>query len=422
MRLSRADVIALLIALGAAVAGLAVWNHGTVTLGLTLVSDGETVTVHDVTPGSLADRYRFEPGMTILDLETTDGSSVDRGEPITDLEYGVIEELYWPDWEFGLGTVGGPLEPIQTPDEIRLPTEAVEPARIGVAIGGYYSPQDRWLESSASINRTVAESQLRGSIWVSGLTLLFAVVVWRLLAHGVAGSIAREHSVKVAASVAVPGLILPVIQAGTAAGVAAGFLAPAAAALVLGLSLARLHPEKQWVQTAAAGALIAAALAAALVGRYLTSQFLSSEDPWTILLVVGSISALPAAVAASTRDRTTRERASLVSLGLVPLAAGTLVVVVQDPFAGGPVWPSVFVALLLGWHLLPIERAAAIADSGLSRLRSIEPRDVVDTSSGSHRTANVTVAIYEPLVSAAFRDALTLGLFGLVVFFGLFRG
>ncbi len=401
-------MLALLIALGAAIAGIAVWNHGTVTLGMTLASDGETVTVHDVTPGGLADRYRFEPGMTILDIATTDGRDVARGEPISNLEHGVIDELYWSTWDLGFGSVGGPLEPVESPpEELRLPIEAVAPSRIAVAVGGYYSPEEGWIESMASIDRSFAEFELSGSIWVAGLTLLFAVVVWRLLAHGLAGPFGRQHAPVVAITVAVPGFILPVVQAGTAAGVAAGFLVPAAAALVLGLSLARHHPESQWIQTAMAGALVAAALVAALVVRYVGSQFLSSDDPGTILVLVGAIGATPGAVAAAARGRSMRERASLLSLGLVPVAAASLIV--QERFAGGPIWPSVLVAVLLGWHVLPIERVVGVVGGGLARVRSTAP------------TATTSVGVHESLVSAGFRDALTAALFGLVVFFGLFR-
>ena len=151
MRLTRADVLALLIALGAAIAGGVVWANGTVTLGLTLDDDGETVAVFDVTPGGLADRNRFEPGMTIIDLATTDGSEVERGEPIdfTEgslyLDYGASEY----GWSFPWSSVGGPLR--EPPDEIRLPTEAVESSRIAAAVGGYYSPEDRYLETTAWI-------------------------------------------------------------------------------------------------------------------------------------------------------------------------------------------------------------------------------------------------------------------------------
>jgi signal transduction histidine kinase len=412
MRVSRADVLALLIALGAAIAGIAVWANGTVTLGMTLTSDGETVTVHDVTPGGLADRSDFIPGISILDLATTDGRDVERGDPLEYIEGWVHGEMYWPGSDFGFGTVGNPLE--AQPDEIRPPIEAVEPARIGMAVGGYYSPEERYLDAYAWIDRSFAEFQLSGSIWIAGLTLLFAIVVWRLLAHGLAGPIARQHALVVAVAAAVPGLVLPVVQAGTAAGVAAGFLVPAAAALVLGVSLARHHPESQWVQTGIVGSLVAAALVAALVTRYLGSSFLSSNDPGTILVVIGSIGVAPAAIAASAAGRRLRERASLLSLGLVPIAA--VMLVVQERFAGAPIWPSALVALLLGWYLLPIERVVGVVAGGLSRVRSTAP---ATRSTTTDQQPHVT--IHEPLVSTAFRDALTIALFALVVLFGLVR-
>ena len=412
MRVSRADALALLIALGAALAGIVVWNHGTVTLGMTLTSDGETVTVYDVTPGGLADRHRFEPGMTILDLRTTDGRDVARGEPITRWEGGWVQQLYWPAWELGFGSVGGPLDPAEPSKEIRLPIEAVAPSRIATAIGGYYVPEDRWIESVAAIDRSLAEVQLAGSIWVAGLTLLFAVVVWRLLAHGLAGQFGRQHALVVAVAIAVPGLVLPVVEAGTTAGVAAGFSVPGVAALILGLSLARHHPDPQWVKTARAGAFVAAALLAALVARYLSSQFLSGNDPGTILALVGAIAMTPAIVAASAAGHSMRERASLMSLGLVPGAAASLVV--QDRFAGAPIWPGVLVALLLGWYVLPIERIAGIAGGTFAGVRATAGTVRAPTS-----TTAPAAGTHETLVSAGFRDSLTAALFGLVVFFGL---
>ena len=63
---------------------------------------------------------------------------------------------------------------------------------------------------------------------------LLGAVLWRLLAHGLAGDIGRQNSLVVGAAVATPFLILPVVHVGTAAGIAAGYLLPAAAALVVG--------------------------------------------------------------------------------------------------------------------------------------------------------------------------------------------
>ncbi len=344
--------------------------------------------------------------MTILDLTTTDGRDVPRGEPIDALQGGTLEELYWsipiPYACDPFGSCGGPLE--QPPDELRLPIEAVASERIESAIGGYYAPEEDWIEASAAINRSFAEFELGQSIWIGGLGLLFAILIWRLLVHGLAGPFARQHALAVAAAVAVPGLILPVVQVGTPAGVGAGFLVPGTAAVILGGALARHHPEPAWVQTAIAGALVAAALVAAVVVRYLSSQFLG-DDAGTILLLIGAIGVAPAVVAASASGRGVRERASLLSLGLVPVAAAMLVV--HDPATGGPIWPSILVALLLGWYVLPFERALSFFGAGLSRVRSITPAD------------SRTVTIHEPLVSAAFRDALTVVLFALVVLFGL---
>jgi signal transduction histidine kinase len=409
MRLSRADIAALLVALGAAIAGVVVWNHGTVSLGLTLRSAGETVTVFDVTSGGLADRQGFEPGMTIVDLTTVDGKDVERGQPIDITEGAAIYEHGWPIWEDVFGTVGGPLE--EPPTEIRLPVEAVPAANIATAVGGYYSPEEQYLDASAWIDRALEEALLSGSIWVAALALGFAIVVWRLLAHGLAGPFAKEHALVVAVAVAVPGLILPVIQAGTPLGVAAGFLLPGAAALVVGLSLARHHPEGQWVQTGIVGAVVAAGLAAALVVRYVSSQFLSANDPDMILLVIGAIGVTPAAVAASAPGRSLRDRASLLSLGLVPAAAALLVV--QQRFGGAPIWPSILVVALLGWYALPLDRAFALVGGGVSRVRSIAP-------TGSANPAGPGIVVHEPIVSAGLRDMLTIAIFGLVVLFGLF--
>ncbi len=84
----------------------------------------------------------------------------------------------------------------------------------------------------------------------------------------------REHAVLLAAAVPTPFLVGPLVQAGSPIGIYAGYLVPAAALLVLGLTLARRHPEPTWARTGTAAALGAAGLAAALVVRYMTSPTL----------------------------------------------------------------------------------------------------------------------------------------------------
>jgi signal transduction histidine kinase len=396
MRLSRADILALLIGLAAAVTGLVVWNHGTVDLGMTLASDGEVVTVADVTPGGNAERNGFFPGMTILELTTTDGSEVELGEPIVSVAGGEIApDLPMSPWWERVGLSPG--------TDYRLPVEAVDTDRIATAVGGDVSPEEGMIYAYAAIDRAFVEFQLDQSIWVAGIGLLVAALVWRLLAHGLAGPMGRRHALVVASAVAVPGLILPAVQVGTPAGVAAGFLVPAAVALVLGVSMARRNLDGQWLQTALAASLVAAALATTLVVRYMAGPTLSTTDPGMIVLLIAAVGVVPAAIAAFARQRGARERASLLSIGLVPGAAATLMLGARG---FEPIVPLLLVTMLLGWYLLPIERVAAFAGEGFSRVRSDAP-------------AAPAMPIHEPIVTASFRDVLTIILFGIVVLYGL---
>ena len=52
---------------------------------------------------------------------------------------------------------------------------------------------------------------------------------------------------------ATPFLVLPMILAGTAPGIAAGYLIPAAGSLLVGLAVVRRHPDRSWRQTAMSG-------------------------------------------------------------------------------------------------------------------------------------------------------------------------
>jgi signal transduction histidine kinase len=421
MRLSRADVLALLIVLGAAITGVVVWNHGTVDLGMTLrvtdgaelgynpIPEGPIVIVDDVTPGGLADRNGFWPGMRIIGLTRTDGAPVASGEPLDP----VTEYCYEPEdslscesqeafpWEPGMeGHVEGPVSGYE------VPIEAAPKDLIATAVAGDVDVQTEWVYGYASLERSWLEYSLDQSIWGAVVGLLAAVLVWRFLAHGLAGPIGRQHALVIASAVAVPGLIRPAVEVGTPAGIAAGLLVPAAAALVLGISLARHHPEDSWVQTARAGALVAAALAVVLVVQSLTSQSLS-RDLGLAMLTVAAIGVAPAAVAAAAAIGA-RERASLVTLGLVPGTA--LILNGRD----GPELVLAFslVALLVGWYVLPFERVAALVGGSLSRVRSTAPA----TTPITHDSVAV---VNEPVVPSAVRDVLTIALFAVVVVYSL---
>jgi len=410
MRLSRADLIALLIALGAAVTGLVAWNHGTVDLGLTLQSDGERVWVLDVTPGGNAERNGFYPRMSIIGLTRTDGRAVALGEPMESTPgHEDLEPVPWAypgeAWEYS-GPVPWGFD--GSAEGFRLPVETVPKDLIAGVAAGEVGVEENWVYTFASMDRRWLEFSVNQSLWIAGLGLLAAAIVWRVLTHGLAGPFGRKHALVVASAVAIPGLIVPAVQVGTPAGIAAGFLAPTAVALILGLSLARHHPEPQWVQTAVAASLVGAVLAVVLVVRSLTSPNLSPGDSGTTLLMIAAIGAAPAAVAASTPSLGLRQRASFLSLGLVPASAATLMV--QGLF--DPIWPIILVATLIGWYVLPIERAVGLVGGGLSRVRSTAP-------AVPNASAAPTLVVHAPLVSAQFRDMLTLALFALVVFFGL---
>jgi signal transduction histidine kinase len=408
MRLSRADLIALLIALGAAIAGVVVWNHGTVDLGMTLVSDGERVRVHDVTPDGNAARAYMYPGMAIIEIVTTDGSDVERGEELGAGLGSAFVADYFP-WQ--LDNFRG--ESIVLEGDDRWPVEAVPSRRIAMA---YAAEVATWEElgeeyveiyNSGMIDRSLLEFELQQSIWISALGLLFGALVWRLLAHGLAGSFGRDHALVVGAAIAVPALINPVIEVGTPAGIAAGFLVPTAVALVLGLSMARLHPEQQWVQTAMIGSVVAAALAAVLVLRQLTSPSLGGGDHSTLFALIAAITVVPAAITALGPGRQLREQVSLGSLALTPVAALTFIL----PLTPAIVLPMILLAVLIGWQVLPLERAFAALGRGFG---------VVGGGFDRMRSRSATVAAPpEQTIHPQTRDVLTLGLFAIVTFFGI---
>ncbi len=349
--------------------------------------------------------------MRIIDLTTTDGSEVERGEPLGAAFHGAMEPQPLGGWDYLFGSVGAELGTYGS--TYRPPVEAVEPALIRTAVGGELveeGVEEAWVGIFAAIDRSWLEFELGQSIWVAALALLFGAIVWRALVHGFAGPFGREHALVVGAAVAVPGLLVPAIQAGTAPGIAAGLLVPAAVALVVGLSLARHHPEPQWVRTAKAASIVAAALAAVVAVRYVTAPVLSQGEGGTVLVLIAAIGGVPAALAAAAKGRATRERVSLLSLGLVPAAAATLLAGPRIE----PIWPIVLVAILLGWYALPFERVLAALGGGLSRVRSTAP-------AGPPAPAAPAVVIHESIVAAPIRDVLTATLFGIVVLFGLFR-
>ena len=397
MSIGRRDLFALVLAVGAAAASIVVWNHGTVDIGMTLRTDGDRVVVADVTPDGNAERNGFYPGSPLLDLTTTDGRDVQRGEPIgRNLDGTAIPGELMP-WEY-LGPIGAELQTYER--DYRLPIEAVDSARIATAVAGDLdgAMESGWINAYASIDRGFLEFLLQQSIWLGALGIVVGVAIWRVLAHGVGGPVGRQHALLLGTAAATPFLLVPVVQVGTPIGIVAGYLVPAALALMLGFSLAREHPDRSWAQTGVAAAVVAAGLLVTFVIRYLTSPALAPNDRGAILALIAAIAVVPAAVTAMATARVV-ERARLLSMALVPIAAMTVGVSTPEP-----VLPVVLLTGLVGWQLLPMERGLAAIGQTLEHARP------------SRLTATDT----EPVL-ATWRDRFTLGLFGLVVLFGVFQ-
>lgn len=395
MSLSRRDLLALLIALAAGVGSVTLWAFGRIDIGMTLRAEDGRVYVADVTPDGNAARNGFQPRLgMILDLTTVDGAAVARGEPLETPATGVPSGEQ-PQWWQLVGNVGSDL--IMLDPQHRPPAEAVASDNLASAVAGWVDPDtgEAWI--SATIQRTEAEYQLSQSIWLAALGLLLGIGVWRFLVHGLGGPFGREHAILMAATTATPFLGAPMVQAGYPAAIYAGFLLPAAALLVVGLTLVRRHPERAWVQTGTAAAVGAAGLALALVVRHMTSPILTPDDRGIILLVIMAIGVVPAVISAIGVPAR-RDRGRQLSLSLVPAAAITAGL----PTFPDPLLPAVLISGLLGWQLAPLERAWAAA---ARRLRLLRP-------------ASLRGADADPTV-ARWRDLLTVGLLGLVAAIGV---
>jgi signal transduction histidine kinase len=401
MSITRSDLVALVLAIAAGIAGVAVWANGTVTLGMALDFDGQFVRVLDVTPDGNAHRNYWSPGTQVIEIQTVDGSSVARGETIGEVMGDPGRETpYGPDelFPFEVSTYEG--RGIATFDEnFRLPVEAVAPERIATIVGGVVDPAG-YFEVMSVLDRPSLESRLQQSIWVAAIGLLLGGLLWRLLAHGVAGEVGRRHAVVIGAVVATPFLIVPVVQVGTPIGIAAGYLVPAAVTLILGLSFARQHPEPQWAQTGMAASAVAAGLVVVLVVRYLTAPMLSSENVGPTLILVGAIALIPALIAGAAPGRPARDAFALGTLGLLPAAAVALLA--SNTFDATT--SIIFIGLLLGAQLIPVGGGLAVIGRKLEGWRA---------------GATVTRASATDPSIVVTRDRLTYALIGLAMFLSL---
>jgi len=406
MSITRSDLLALLLAIGAGMAGVVVWANGTVTLGMTLRFDGQFVRVADVSPDGNAHRAGIYPGTAVIDLTTTDGSEVRRGEPLSKTLGGMLEQ-YGDEplfWEEVFSSRGGEL--VSYGLDHRPPIEAISSAQIQTIVSGELDPEC-CVSLYAALDRSYVEFRLQQSIWAGAVGLLLAVLVWRLLAHGIGGDVGRRHGLVVGAAVAIPFLILPAVQVGTTAGIAAGYLLPAGAALILGLGLARRSPDPQWAQTASAASAVAAGLAAVIVVRYLTAPALGSQEGTMIVILIATIGFVPGLIGATGGGRPYRERAALVTMGLMPAASATIL---TGPSVD-PSLPVILLGLLTGVQLMPAGGAFNLLRTGMRRVLGRKRRSQGQTPPASLPAPDPSIV--------ATRDLLTYGLIGTSILLSL---
>ena len=323
MSLSRHALLALLIAAGATVASLAVWANGRVDLGFQLAEIEGEVRVIDVTPHGIAAQEYWQPDMTVLELGAVDGRDIPTGVPVSAECCGFFAP----------------------------PTVAIEEPAVEHIVVGYHDPEGPMYDAGG-IDRGQWLSRLDQGILAVALGVALGIAVWRLLAHGLAGDTGRQGAALFGAVVAAPLLIVPTVYAGTATGIAAGFLVPIAVAAVAGSWLARRHSDPAWRRTGEVAAVVIAGLAAVLVGRFMGSQWLPRGDEAQIYTLTGAIALVPAGMSALGASVTSRERLTLLSFGLLPVVI--VVSVLEPTYLPYPV-PVMWVGAALGWQLLPLE-------------------------------------------------------------------
>jgi signal transduction histidine kinase len=369
-------MVALLVAAVAVAAGITVWANGRVDLGLRLETADGVVRVADVTPDGIAARSGVLPGETVTFIQAVDGRRVGGGE----IRHEVREVT--PD---GGDTVT---------KTIQLPGEALAEPEIAVLELG---PDDgSAVYPSMQLARDEWVRTLFDANWLIVLGLALGAVTWFALARGIAGDIGRTEAVVIGAAVSAPLAIMPAVIAGTAQGIAGGYLAAGAAALVAGSALAGHHPEGGWRRAGRTSAAVLLAVTALLVVRYLNAPSLLFDMRGQIVALIAATAVVPALVAAGGTSQV-RDRASLVSLGLMPGAAGSVIAI-----GGLNLAPLLLVTGLLAWQLLPLGRVGAA-------VRAIAP---------PREGAATTIAVAADPQTTERRDIIALLLGGLAVVIG----
>ena len=276
------------------------------------------------------------PGAQVLQLWTTDGGDIPTAPAIP-----------WPDSEDG----------VLHPPTRAVEEQAIDSIWVGFEEGGYEGG-DMYAVTN-QLRRPDWEWRLGDSIWAVLTGLLMGAGAWLALHLGAGAALGRREAVPLGVATALPFVMLPAVYAGTAQGIAAGYLVPALGALVVGLGIARQHPDPAWRRISLAAALIATGVTVIVVGQHMSQTVLGSGESAQIIPLIIAIALIPAATVGLAHAGW-RERASHLCLGFIPGVAAVTVLGTQWHIGG-----AVLVAGLIGWQLLPLDRLRGI----VARLR-----------------------------------------------------
>jgi signal transduction histidine kinase len=340
MRLRRRDVAALVLALVAAVSGLAAWVTGTVNLGLTLGTDESGfVRVVAVDWESIAWRNGIHPGDLVTGLEAAgDAAPALRSVP-----------------EAGSSA------------QIQIPTEPLPEPLIASVQTGYLDENGAVSCCGGSLARSDALLQLADGGWLLFLGLVAGALTLYAVAFGALGPRWQPEATPLAVAVAVPFMMAPVLYTGTAIGFAASCVLPAVAALPVARSLADLHPEDRWPRALFGTALVLAGAVALLTVRSLTGSA-ASMDRTELFMLMAGVAAVPALASALAGERAVAQRVEMVAIGVTPAAAMT---VLQSYYAETFPLALVWLAGLLAWRKLPTAWVGRGVDAGRAALAAV---------------------------------------------------
>jgi signal transduction histidine kinase len=343
MALRRRDLAALLLGAVTAFAGLAAWATASVDLGLELGTDGSgRVIVVFVAPESIAAHSGFFPGQLVTSLQSRDDDLVQGGE-----------------------TLEVPSE--QGGGEVSLPSQPLPEQQIRFVQTGYVEDGGQvFFGTEASLYRPDWDLRLSAGGWLVFLGGgLGALIVFAARRGSFGASWTAEHTT-LAAAIAIPFMATPLLYTGAPLGLAAAFLLAAGGALPLAFSLSERLTIERWPATLFAASVVVALTVGLTVFRGLNASDASAGNPFDRVLLLTSITLLPAAAAAFGVDRGSPERTELVLMGLGPGAAASVL---------GSAFPNP--APVLGWLLIALGwRQATSAIRALLRRTPIEAAPV----------------------------------------------